>query len=56
VNEKKGEKGLHKHNKTADKVISLLFTTFAVQQQKLCGACFWEGYLLVLEWDLAHLL
>ena len=44
------------HNKTADKAINLLFTKFAVQQQKACGACFWAGYLLVLDWDLAHLL
>lgn len=28
----------------------------AVQHQNLSGACFWEGFLLVLDWDLARLL
>lgn len=53
---KKEKKSPYNRNKTADKAVNLLFTTFAVQQQKLFGACFWDGYLLVLEWDLALLL
>lgn len=33
-----------------------LWISTAVQQQKAFGVCFWEGYLLALEWDLVHLL